>query len=373
MSELDTDVLKELVRPTEAAATVYLGLRSPIGTGDVAGDLHLRWRSMRTRLAEQGADEATLAAIDATVTDVPIYPAELAVVARAGRVRLAHQMPGAKQYDRARFATPPEIVPLLLWLQRHPPYVVVVTDRTGADLTAVPRGAATGSASTVEGPDDEIERNAPGGWSQPRYQRRAEDSWLHNARAVADAAGRAVETVRAELLLVAGDVRAVQLLEEHLPPAIHKDRLLHHLPGGRSADGSDDVRQAAIAETLQQYAADQTAALLERLAENRPAGTTVEGVAATLAALEMGRVETLFVADDPSDERTAWYSPQVLCAAERPDIPEVEDGWPRQGRLVDLAVRAAVLTDAEVRVVDATEDRLTDGIAGICRYPLPVG
>jgi hypothetical protein len=57
----------------------------------------------------------------------------------------------------------------------------------------------------------------------------------------------------------------------------------------------------------------------------------------------------------------------VLCAAEPEQIPDVAER--RQGRMIDLAVRAALLTDAEVRVVDMTEHRFTDSIAAICRYP----
>jgi hypothetical protein len=75
-----------------------------------------------------------------------------------------------------------------------------------------------------------------GGWSQPRYQRRAEDSWQHNAMAVADAVTQATRDLHAGLLLVAGDVRAVQLLRDHLPPETRRQVTLRSVPGaGRTA------------------------------------------------------------------------------------------------------------------------------------------
>jgi hypothetical protein len=369
---LDITTVRDLVRPLDPVASVYLGLTPATPTVDTGEDLYLRWRSLGKGLGEQGADRSTVDAIGRHLAGQPVFPTELAIFATGGAVLLAQPIPGGARFDRGRFAAPADVVPLLAWLHRHPPYVVVVIDRAGADVTAVPGGVMSGSTAVVTGPDDEIERNAPGGWAQPRYRRRAEDSWRHNAAAVADATTRALRDLPARLLLVAGDVRATQLLREHLPAQIRRDVTLRHLPGGRSPDGSTAARQEAIAQAVTGYAADTTTALLDRFTERDPAGA-VEGLAATLAALAAGRVATLFVADDPDDTRTAWYSPHVLCAAAVNDIPDGDghgDGrWPARGRLVDVAVRAALLTDADVRVVDIAAGRFAQSIGALCRYP----
>ncbi len=362
---LDLSAVRGLARPLDPVASVYLGLATSNPTLDAGEDLDLRWRSIGSRLASEGADPATIDAIGSVVAGTTSYPMELALFAASGQVRLGHHIPGGAPFDRARFGAPADLVPLLRWLQRHPPHVVVLTDRTGADMTTVPAAAAAGSTRTVVGPDDEIERNAPGGWSQPRYQRRAEDSWQHNAAAVAEAVTRALRESRAGLLLVAGDVRAVQLLREHLPPAVRRQVTVRDLPGGRGHDGSEAARQAAIVEAVDGYVADRDRAALERFTERGPGGT-VEGVPATLAALAAGRVDTLFVADDTDDERTAWYAPHVLCAATRDEIArDAGAGQPAAGRLVDVAVRAALLTDAEVRVMHGP---FQDRIGGVCRF-----
>jgi peptide subunit release factor 1 (eRF1) len=219
------------------------------------------------------------------------------------------------------------------------------------------------------GPDDEIERNAPGGWAQPRYQRRAEDSWRHNAAAVAEAAIHALRRVNAELLLVAGDVRAVQLLEDRLHDHSGPRIAMRHVPGGRQPDGSTPIRRAAIAQELAGYAAERMADVLQRFEnERRPHGRAVEGAAETLAALAAGRADALIIVDDLRDARTAWYGPDVLGVDNRFRAAGA-DAALRSGRLVDIAVRAALLTDADVIVIDAENPAApAERIGAICRY-----
>ena len=359
--------VRSLASGTEAIASVYVGLQPADPTADAGEDLGLRWRRLAAHLAMQGADDATLAAIGRDLAEQPASPARYAIFGRRGSLLFRQALPGAHGVDVARFSAPADVVPLLVFVQQHPPYVKVVTDRTGADVTMVHRGAATGSTTVVVGPDDEIERNAPGGWAQARYQRRAEDSWRHNAAAVARAAAHALHQVDARLLLLAGDVRGAQLLRDRLPAAAgHVD--VRQLPGGRQPDGSDAARDAATADAVAEYAAGQTAELMNRFDnERRVGGLAVEGVTATLGALARRRVHTLIVVDDPDDERVAWFGPETLCA-ERPSEPSQQTSW-RAGRLVDVAVRAAMVTDAEVQVLTAAQSgALTERIGALCRF-----
>jgi hypothetical protein len=357
-----TPALRDLLRRTDPVASVYLGLRPSYPTLDTTEDLALRRQALVTRLADEGADEATREVVATRLAATGPAPDELVVFATRGRILLAQPIPGGVPFDRAGYAAPAAVVPLLDWWQRHPAHVVVVTDRTGADVVAVPRGAVRGTPSVVIGPDDEIERNAPGGWAQPRYQRRAEDSWRHNAAAVAAATARALREHVAGLLLVAGDVRAVQLLRDDLAPLLHQGLTLRQLPGGRAPDGSATNRAAAVARAVAEYTAHQTEAALAALARHAgPRGTAVQGARATLTALGNGEVQTLFVAERPGDDRLAWFGPESLCAAD----PATGTA---PGRLVDVAVRAALLTDAEVRVVEP--GTVSEDIAALRRFPI---
>ncbi|WP_173061248.1 baeRF2 domain-containing protein [Phytohabitans houttuyneae] len=351
-----------------ATASLYLGLEPSEPTGDTSEDLYLRWRAMAARLRAEGADERTLAAIGQHLADLRVYPTEVAVFAAAGELRMARSLPGGARYDLASFGAPARVGPLLAWLRGRPPHVIVAIDRTGADLVSAPRGALTGAERSVLGPDDEIERNAPGGWSQPRYQRRAEDSWQHNAAAVATAVVEELHRVRGDLVLVAGDVRATQLLRDRLARMEHGVDV-RRMPGGRGADGSAANRPAAVAQLLDAYVAERTAAALAQLNEAAgPDGRAVQGLCPTLAALAAGQVETLLVADDPADTRPAWFGDHLWAAPSPGDRTALGHAC-RRGRMVDVAVRAGLLTGADVWILTAAEAAgLPDGIGGLRRY-----
>src|SRR5439155_3675559 len=105
------------------------------------------------------------------------------------------------------------------------------------------------------------------GWSQRRYQQRAENSWEENARDVAASLTDLVGEIGARLVVVAGDGRAVQLLRQHLDRSV--DQLVEVVDGGRSPDGSSDAIAEAATRLAASAAAADTRAVLERFREER--------------------------------------------------------------------------------------------------------
>jgi hypothetical protein len=259
---------------------------------------------------------------------------------------------------------------VLRWLDTQVPYVVVVTDRTGADINPFRDPGHPLPAVRVDGPDDEIERNAPGGWSQPRYQRRAEDSWAHNAAAVAGEIGRVVRSLDARLVIVAGDVRAVQLLGKELAAPQYRDLVIEHLAGGRHPDGSEEHRAEHVAAILQGYLAHRSADRLSSFADHRgPSGLAVEGADPTLQALAECRVATLLVTGEEADHPQGWFAPPPdALALDLADVAERHQPL-RHGPLADIAVRAALLSGADVHVLaPVVGEQLSNGIGAMCHY-----
>jgi peptide subunit release factor 1 (eRF1) len=237
--------------------------------------------------------------------------------------------------------------------------VVVVTDRTGADIVQAV-GADEVGASAVDGESLHITRSAPGGWSQRRYQQRAENVWEDNARLVADAVTHAVDEIGARVVIVAGDVRARSFLLEHLPQRIVDLTV--------QADTSEPAGLAAetVRHTATVAAAD-TRECLEQL-RTRPADHVTQGAVATVAALRAAAVDLLLVHDDPVDERTAWISDDpAVIALDQNTLAEPDNA--RQARLVDAAIRAALATGASVRIVPGHV--VEDDLAARLRFPTP--
>jgi hypothetical protein len=374
MVRVDRDALESVLRASEPVVSVYLG-KVPAVTQEYQLEWSSRWRPLADALRGRGAAGAAISALEQGL--VPISSAraasgavEAVAFATDGQVVAAFPAPGATWPDMVRVDPPAQVLPLLAWAQDRPPYVAVVVDRAGADIQVCRGFGSRPTQLTVDGPDDEIVRNAPGGFlAQGRYQRRAEDSWRHNAGAVAEMVTAALERVRSHVLVVSGDVRAVQFLRQRLPAWVRHSVLVEEIKGGRAIDGSQESRHELVADAVRREVRRQLDDLWRSFAEQRsPGGLAVEGAHATLDALAAGRVGTLLVVEEYDDERKAWFG---AGATDVQPMDQPPPAWPepRQGQLTDVAVRAALLTGAEVRVLPAdAQDRPAEGIGGICRF-----
>jgi len=357
---------RSIVASFDPVAYVYAGL----GIRADADERDLRSRSAVKELLRQGAPEQAAAAIAARIAAAPPTPGILAAFAAPDGAMLYEQvLPDAELPDEAGWQSPPPVTGLLAWEQDHPPYLLVVTDRTGADITACAGSGQPEQTWTVVGPDDEIERkHGPGGWSQPSYQHRVEDSWRHNAARVAEEVAMRVADVGAQVLVLSGDVRAVQLMAERLPndPAL----LVHHINGSRAADGSQATRGRLVAQALREAGREQTAQLLKTLDRKlRRGGLAVQGVEDTLDALARARVATLLVQPSSADSRVAWFGARPTDVYPDPDAAALSGAPVRSGRLIDVAVRSALLSGAHVRVITpGIPAEPVGGIGALCRY-----
>lgn len=360
----DQSAAHGLVRPFDSVLFVYAGL-APLGEQE----RRLRWRRLAGALEEQGAPDAAVDILAARFAAAQEAPAVLALFAAAdGTLVHEGQLHGVDMPDRAGFGAPAVVLPLLAWAQNRPPYVLVVSDRAGADLTASAGGEGPVRTWSVAGPDNEIERNAPGGWSQPRYQQRAEDSWVNNAARIAEEVTAAVVAVGAQVMLLSGDVRAVQLLTDQLPT--ETGLLVCQISGGRSPDGSQSGRANLVEHALRDAAAAQTRQILDQFREHLdPGGLSVEGSADTVTALAEGRVATLLVSDSPDETRYAWFGSDATDIFVDHESALSAQLPIRSGPLIDVAVRSALLSSGRVRVVPAgTAGEPIGGIGAICRY-----
>lgn len=345
-------------------ATVYLETRRDVE--NQARRSEARWRNLRRDLGEAGARDDFLDQIERYVPDAHRFGAGLVVIAGAAEVLHVEHGDRPPARDGAWWAPLPRLAGILEWRQQSPPHMLVLIDRVGADIVGVRREGpdiATGS----EGHDVHIRKVGPGGWSQRRFQQRAENFWEDNARDAAELLARVADAVEPAAIYVAGDVRAVQLLREEVRENLrHRLEVVH---GGRSRDGSADDTEAEVSRLIEITADQETTALLEHFAQELgQRDRAAAGVAATLGALSAAQVDTLLLDDDVDDERTAWFGPEPVAVAALPgDLATLGVGEPQEGRLADVLVRAALGTGAGVRIVPA-EAGITDGVGGILRW-----
>ena len=267
--------------------------------------------------------DARVAEIEATLSSLP-HDGGDAVVLIAGAtgspfVEFLGSAASASVYEGPL----PRLAPLIESRQGVVNHVVVETDLAGADIVAFEGGHAV-ATSEVEGDTEHIHRGRFGGWSHRRFQQRAENTWNENASDVAAEVDAIARRTGAELIVVSGPTRAQSMLVTELE-SIHGD------PARVVALESGDADGIA-AETLRltaDVAARTTKAIIERARDSIAA---VEGDFDLLEALRAGRVDTLLVHDDGSDDvdRVNQYIEQALLtdAAVRvvPNVNILEHG-----------------------------------------------
>ena len=324
-----------------------------------------RREAVRDQLRELGAPEADAAAVFRALGEANGLPSPSAryLLVRDGRVELDASFAEARRGpERLGHGGVPEILPLVRHRTSSVCYLVVETGREGAEVRvecadrAVPRRSLE-----VEGRDDSLPKVQAGGWSHARYQRHSEEIWKHNQSEVAEVVDRLVREERPAIVVLAGDVRARQLLLDQLAPASRE--LVVEVDSHTRAAGSDEhVLDEAIDDALTARLRQGVADALDRAsAENGSRGA--RGVDAVIEALQQARVETLLLdgrAIDAQGIPEAGARLEVLDGApwvSRGDVPG-DAGHLGPASEAEALARAALLTGARIRVLE--EDYASD-------------
>ncbi|HEY6749406.1 MAG TPA: Vms1/Ankzf1 family peptidyl-tRNA hydrolase [Mycobacteriales bacterium] len=374
------DTLTGLLATPGPFATAYLDATRSKELGPQEVDK--RWRALRAELAEQGADEATLAAMDDAVGGHPDVPGDhgQVLVGAGGRLLYDIALPEVPRRETASWSPLPDLMPALAQLGARVPYVLALVDRTGADVTVVGPDHSSEETQTVKGDTYPIRKVGVGGWAHLRYQHRAEDLWEANARQVAEVIESAVHRGRTRLVVLAGDVRAREALRKNLDE--RSAELVVELQTGGRAEGIDEEKlDAEVDSVVARAALDADQAVLDRFAEAHGRAESgvgdvlaATGIPDTVAALRQAQVDTLLIVDDPSSDATAWIGPEpVHLALTAEELTELGVTEPVQARLDAALVRAAAGTDATLVTLAPGQLDVADGLGATLRYPAAAG
>ena len=360
--------------PASGYVSVYLDTTPK---ENAPNEVALRLRAAREALAAAGADHATLDAVLAANLDhVPAR--SHALFAAGGSVRLHGIMPESPSLGESSSYTPlPHVVP---WLAQRPPrlpHVRVSANREGGQVLAVPGAwpetqgdleTATLGLTEVTGESWPVHKPSGGGWSQPRFQRSAEETWIETAKRIAGAVTVAADRVKAVFVVLGGDIREREILADELPKALRGNLVIVDREVELTAPAFDE---AAWAEESWRAALDASARLDELRAQlDRPPGErrAVQGLDGTLTALRDGLVSDILIAD-PAWQATAWIGPGMAdAAAERDQLagPGVTD--PVTDLASEALARAAAGTGAELHFLEP-EAAETGWVAALLRAP----
>lgn len=311
-----------------------------------------RQETVVNRLEECGAPAVDVAALRQVLPVKSGTPSPSAryLLARDGHVEIDEIFPGERLGAEQIASGPvPEIVPLLRHTVRSVRYLVIETGREGAEvrLERADRHHPE-DVENIDGRDDSLTKVQAGGWSHARYQRAAEEVWKHNQSEVAEVVDRLTREQQPDFIVMAGDVRARQMLQGQLGDAASS--LVIDVDAHTRADGADgEGLEAAVADAAEERVRARIAEVTDRASASDGAAGA-HGTAAVVEALQQARVETLVIdARLAADEGTLhaldaqpWVAESEAESLDATSLGEIP--------IAEALVRAAILTGARVLI-----------------------
>jgi hypothetical protein len=362
------------LQPVFDAAGPYATVCADVthNTENADTELDLRVRAIAERLTEQGAPEPVVQVVRDRLLEAneggeaSTQKGRAVVVASDGSVVLDQALVDAPTRELAEWSPTPDLLPLLRQLPGRVSHIVVLTDRTGADITYLGMPGQVEEEATVKGDTFQIRKFSGGGWAHHRYQHNAENKWVHNAEEVAQHIASMVRRLSPRFVLVAGDVRARQILTDRASD-LWSDLIVSMDEGGRAAGADREPVDVRTAELVAEHEAREVADAVEQIQAAGAHGLAVTGTEAVVEALRKGQVETLVLADDPGEDTLLVGSGPLELGVDQHDM----DALGVHGEVVPAEralLAAAVASSAGVVLVPGSA--MPDGapVAAVLRY-----
>jgi len=201
----------------------------------------------------------------------------------------------------------PHLYPLARLNDQYPRYAALLVDTSSADLYVFALGAQTRHEAVTS---DKTRRTQMGGWSQARYQRRADNFHKQHIKEVVDLLDKVVTQERLNHIVVASDDAAKPFLMAQLPKHL-ADKVIDIVHVDVKSIEQHQLLKETM-EALRREDAHTDAEQVQRMIDAwRAGGLAVAGIEGTMRALDMRQVEELLIAaradrvNGPTDELVA--------------------------------------------------------------------
>jgi hypothetical protein len=367
---MDLSFLEPVFSASGPYATVCADVTHTTENADT--ELDLRVRALAGQLTEQGAPEAVVEAVRGRLLEgneggsAGTLKGRALVVAADGSVVLDSALVGAPLREVAEWSPQPNLMPVLRQLPGRVPHIVAVVDRVGADITFMGASGEVEEEDTVDGDGFQIRKVQVGGWAHHRYQHNAENKWVHNADGVAASIASMARRFSPRFVLVAGDVRARQILTDRASGE-WADLIVTMDEGGRAAGADREPVERRMAELVAEHEARECAEVLEQVQAAAAHGLSVTGRDAVVEALRKSQVETLVLVDEAGDDTLLVGRSPLELGVNQQDM----DALGVHGEVVpaDRALLAAAAASSAGAVIVPSSAMPGDGaVAAVLRY-----
>jgi antitoxin (DNA-binding transcriptional repressor) of toxin-antitoxin stability system len=359
---MDLSFLRALYDRPGPFASVYLDMRRTESPRAVEVRRHVRCKE----LADQGAPPETIGAVERVVQDEKEQRESgfLAVFACGREVAYSVLLDGPASSVPARYAPLPHVRPLLA--QRGEPVarLVAVVNRLGARITCVARDGTRWDAEVPPAVVSPVHKPKGGDmFRQPHNQRAAEDAWRANAKRIAQAVDRTAGVCAADVVVVAGDVRARAAVLGELSEPVLARTVESERSGGPGLN-------ADVAAAVEACRAERIRSAVDRFEEQLTKhGRAVGGLSAVVGALRAARVASLLVEERTDAATPVWTGPRCTDLATSPgELRDLGVSDPVADRADAALIRALTGTDGELLLVAPDEWRATQDMGALLRY-----
>jgi peptide subunit release factor 1 (eRF1) len=260
----------------------------------------------------------------------------------------------------------PHLYPLAKLIDTYPRYAAVTLDTNKARILVFGL-AATERDEKVQ--NEKTRRSQKGGWSQARYQRRADDMHLHHMKEVVDTLDKIVREEKINQIVIAADENVLPKLKDQMPKHL-AEMIVDTVTLQRYGAAGDAMLETTFDAIRAKDEETDAEKVQELMDEWQGSGLGVTGPEATLRAFELGQVEELIITGSVETLKPVQKLPED-AATEMTAETSAANTSIDEARLKLSAelIKRAQQTAARIRFIeDATLLEEVGGVGALLRF-----